>query len=151
MYYVNESFRSVPKAPHLTFFFQRFSSIRSICHAVSFPHIVLLILFEGVLTYNYYLKAFIDQLKIRHLELIRILDESQTRAVREKTEFTLGEWNRVLSECQRRKSQLKKMADESRAWEQLRCSVQLWLNDAQQRFVIKFTAMLLYFLLMTVV
>uniref|UniRef100_F1KPP3 Dystrophin-1 n=1 Tax=Ascaris suum TaxID=6253 RepID=F1KPP3_ASCSU len=80
-----------------------------------------------------HMQAFIDQLKIRHLELIRILDESQTRAVREKTEFTLGEWNRVLSECQRRKSQLKKMADESRAWEQLRCSVQLWLNDAQQR------------------
>ncbi|KHN71388.1 Dystrophin-1, partial [Toxocara canis] len=25
------------------------------------------------------------------------------------------------------------MVDESRAWEQLRCSVQLWLNDAQQR------------------
>uniref|UniRef100_A0A915ACG1 Dystrophin n=1 Tax=Parascaris univalens TaxID=6257 RepID=A0A915ACG1_PARUN len=80
-----------------------------------------------------HMQAFIDQLKIRHLELIRILDESQTRTVREKTEFTLGEWNRVLSECQRRKSQLKKMADESRAWEQLRCSVQLWLNDAQQR------------------
>lgn len=79
------------------------------------------------------MQSFIDQLKIRHLELIRILDESTSRTVRERAEFTIGEWNRVLAECQRRKCSLNKMIDESRAWEQLKCSVQFWLTDAQER------------------
>ncbi|VDK43703.1 unnamed protein product [Anisakis simplex] len=74
------------------------------------------------------MQAFIEQLRIRQLELLRILDESGSELVREKTELTLGEWTRVLNECQRRKCQLNKMVDESRSWEQLRCSVQL-LSD----------------------
>lgn len=55
--------------------------------------------------------------------------------IRDKAELTLGEWNRVFSECQRRKCVLNKMVDDSRLWDQLRCSVQLWLTDAQERLM----------------
>ena len=79
-------------------------------------------------------QSFIDQLKIRHLDLLRVLNESSDSSVTEKTELTLGDWDRILSDCKRRKTMLNQMISESRTWEQVKCSVQLWLTEAQQRF-----------------
>uniref|UniRef100_A0A0R3S4A8 Dystrophin n=1 Tax=Elaeophora elaphi TaxID=1147741 RepID=A0A0R3S4A8_9BILA len=79
------------------------------------------------------MQAFIDQLKMRHLDLIRILDESQNKIVRERSEVMTVECNRILGECQRRKMTLTKMLEESRAWDKLRKSLTFWLTDAQER------------------
>ncbi|VDD91132.1 unnamed protein product [Enterobius vermicularis] len=79
------------------------------------------------------IQSFIDQLKIRHLELLRILNESGDQVVREKAELTLGDWDRILAECKRRKAVLNEMLNESRAWEKLKCIVQLWLTESQQK------------------
>lgn len=73
---------------------------------------------------------------MRHLDLIRILDESQNQAVRGKTEIMVVECNRILGECHRRKKTLNKILEESRAWDKLRNSLNIWLTDVQERFVI---------------
>uniref|UniRef100_A0A1I8EJT8 Calponin-homology (CH) domain-containing protein n=1 Tax=Wuchereria bancrofti TaxID=6293 RepID=A0A1I8EJT8_WUCBA len=81
------------------------------------------------------MQAFIDQLKMRHLDLIRILDESQNKVVRERSEVMTVECNRILGECQRRKITLTKMLEESRAWDKLRKSLSIWLANVQERVV----------------
>ncbi|VDO20139.1 unnamed protein product [Brugia timori] len=79
------------------------------------------------------MQAFIDQLKMRYLDLIRILDESQNKVVRERSEVMTVECNRILGECQRRKMTLTKMLEESRAWDKLRKSLSTWLANVQER------------------
>ncbi|EFO24688.2 utrophin [Loa loa] len=81
------------------------------------------------------MQAFIDQLKMRHLDLIRILDESQNKIIRERSEVMTVECNRILGECQRRKMTLTKMLEESRAWDKLRKSLSTWLANVQERVI----------------
>uniref|UniRef100_A0A915Q5I9 RNA helicase n=1 Tax=Setaria digitata TaxID=48799 RepID=A0A915Q5I9_9BILA len=81
------------------------------------------------------MQAFIDQLKMRHLDLIRILDESQCKVVQEKTEVMAVECTRILGECQRRKITLNKILEDSRAWNKLRKSLSTWLTDVQERVI----------------
>ncbi|VDM97496.1 unnamed protein product [Thelazia callipaeda] len=90
---------------------------------------------DGIRSAINQMQSFIDQLKMRHLDLIRILDESQTQIVRGKTEVMAAECNKVLGECQRRKTTLNKMLEESRVWDQLKNSVASWLNDAQEKVI----------------
>ncbi|KAL3998482.1 EF hand family protein [Acanthocheilonema viteae] len=81
------------------------------------------------------MQAFIDQLKMRHLDLIRILDESQNKVVRERSEVMTVECNKILGECQRRKITLTKMLEDSRIWDKLRVTLTTWLTDAQERVI----------------
>lgn len=83
-------------------------------------------------------QAFIDQLKIRHLDLMRIMDESQNEIVRERSEVMAVECNRILGECQRRKLALTKIMEESRIWDRLRKSMSAWLSSVQEKFVFLF-------------
>lgn len=75
---------------------------------------------------------------MRNLDLIRILDESQNKIVRERSEVMTVECNKIMGECQRRKMTLAKMLEESRAWDKLRKALTTWLTDAQERFVFSF-------------
>ncbi|KAM3720398.1 Dystrophin-1 [Dirofilaria immitis] len=82
-----------------------------------------------------HMQAFIDQLKIRHLDLLRIVDESHDKKVRERSEVMTVECNKILGECQRRKITLTKMLEESRAWDKLRKSLTTWLTGVQEKVI----------------
>ncbi|VDM95147.1 unnamed protein product, partial [Onchocerca ochengi] len=81
------------------------------------------------------MQGFIDQLKMRHLDLLRIMDESQSKVVRERSEVMAVECNKILNECQRRKVTLTKMLEESRIWDRLRKSLTTWLTDVQKKVI----------------
>ncbi|VDO41346.1 unnamed protein product [Onchocerca flexuosa] len=81
------------------------------------------------------MQGFIDQLKMRHLDLLRIMDESQSKVVRERSEVMAVECNKILNECQRRKVTLTKMLEEIRIWDRLRKSLTTWLTDVQEKVI----------------
>lgn len=72
---------------------------------------------------------------MRHLDLIRILGESQNKIVRGRSEVMTVECKKILGECQRRKMTLTKMLEENQIWDKLKKTLNAWLTDAQERFV----------------
>jgi len=41
---------------------------------------------------------------------------------------------RILGLCKRRKGDLQKLLEQCRLWEQLRASLELWLNQGRRKF-----------------
>lgn len=61
--------------------------------------------------------------------MVHILDDSKDKLVRERAEHCRQDMEKVLNQCQRRKGELQRILEESRAWEQLRNAAELWLVD----------------------
>lgn len=70
-----------------------------------------------------------DELNVNKLEMVHILDDSKDKLVRERAEHCRHDMEKVLNQCQRRKGELQRILEESRAWEQLRNAAELCLVD----------------------
>ncbi|CEF68324.1 Discontinuous actin hexagon [Strongyloides ratti] len=75
------------------------------------------------------IQNFIDELKVRQLESLRIFDTSTEQEIKEKAELCQADINRITGQCQRRKNQLKEMIDSSRTWDIIRSNVEAWLIE----------------------
>jgi hypothetical protein len=71
----------------------------------------------------------VDDIQIHELEIIRVLDDARDRLIVERAQLCASEMERVLGVCKRRKGELQKILEQCRIWEQLRGSVELWLNN----------------------
>ena len=75
----------------------------------------------------------VDDIQIHELEIIRVLDDARDRLIVHRAQLCASEMERVLGVCKRRKGELQKILEQCRIWEQLRGSVELWLNNANDR------------------
>ncbi|KAL7074907.1 hypothetical protein ACQ4LE_005861, partial [Meloidogyne hapla] len=81
------------------------------------------------------IQNFVDDIQIHQLEIIKVLDEAKDRLIIERTQICSAEMERILGLCKRRKGDLQKLLEQCRLWEQLRGSLELWLNQANDKLI----------------
>uniref|UniRef100_A0A915LN16 Dystrophin n=1 Tax=Meloidogyne javanica TaxID=6303 RepID=A0A915LN16_MELJA len=79
------------------------------------------------------MQNFVDDIQINQLEIIKVLDEAKDKLIIERTQICSAEMERILGLCKRRKGDLQKLLEQCRLWEQLRASLELWLNQANEK------------------
>lgn len=68
-------------------------------------------------------------MNIDQIEILRIVDEARDRLVVERAQLCRHEMDKILAVCQQRRTELQRILEQCRAWEQQRSAIELWLAE----------------------
>lgn len=60
---------------------------------------------------------------------MRVISEGHDRLVLERAQSCNQKMDKVLELCERRRNELQTILEECRAWEQLRLSIEIWIDE----------------------
>ncbi|PIO53335.1 hypothetical protein TELCIR_25332, partial [Teladorsagia circumcincta] len=75
-------------------------------------------------------QGIMDHIRMKIMDVVGIQDVSSANIVKQKARDLIDDMERVARQCEKRRTTLQQIAEQSRVWSMARDAVELWMQNA---------------------